>query len=126
MRFLKYLFKKSKLLNKFTHFLKFLIKKFKNLQEKINNLDKNNEDITDNNVTKNNYLKSIKTFACWCKKKGIIKIDLIFEKFPTVIKPIITLTDEELSILQHSTLPRSERQQVDIFLKLTNLLEIIP
>jgi len=103
----------------FEHFKKFIGKNKRMLafnQNLIDNYRKHLFVDPNDNVTKNNYLKSIKTFACWCKKKGIIKIDLIFEKFPTVIKPIITLTDEELSILQHSTLPRSERQQVDIFL----------
>jgi integrase len=103
----------------FEHFKKFIGKNKRMLALNQNLIDAYRKHLfndTNDNVTKNNYLKSIKTFICWCKKKGFIKIDLKFEKFPTVIKPIITLKDEELSILQHSTLPKSERQQVDIFL----------
>ena len=68
------------------------------------------------NVTKNNYLKSVKTFICWCKKKGFWNGEISIEKFPTVTKPVVTLTGDELEILENATLPKSERQQVDIFL----------
>ena len=103
----------------FEHFKKFIGKNKRMLALNQNLIDAYRKHLfndTNDNVTKNNYLKSIKTFICWCKKKGFIIIDLKFEKFPTVVKPVVTLTGDELEILENATLPKSERQQVDIFL----------
>jgi integrase len=70
------------------------------------------------NVTKNNYRKSIISFINWCKKKGFIdpKLMIEFLKFDKVIKPIISLKENELSKIESSVFPETEQKQIDIFL----------
>jgi integrase len=105
----------------FNHFSKF-IGKTKRVSELDQNLINNYRNYLYNdrneNVTKNSYRKSIRSFINWCKVNGHIDINKPFNfiKFPEVDKPVIALKNKELIILENADLPPSEQNQIDIFL----------
>lgn len=70
------------------------------------------------NSTKNNYRKSIVSFLNWLKYKGISSVinNIEFKKFVVPVKDVISLTEEELLILEKAKLNPVLQKQIDVFL----------
>lgn len=70
------------------------------------------------NSTKNNYRKSIISFLNWLNHKGISTVvkNVEFNKFVVPVKDVISLTEEELLILEKAKLNPILQKQIDVFL----------
>ena len=70
------------------------------------------------NTTKNNYRKSIMSLLNWLKAKRISTVvnEIDFRKFVEPVKDVISLTDDELVILENAKLNSILQKPIDVFL----------